>query len=229
MKFKKINDNQMIIEIPFEDLKKKEITFEDIQSHNTKGNSFMEEIMLEAADVLDFDLNMKAVIIEALPLLTSTLKIKVTTTDSNISFEEQVEFLIKNKLIPNGLTSEELKTKMLQAQKKALDNMPLPKPTSDKKTNTMYKFDNLDDVVDTCYKLNSFSKFKSALYKHEESYYLFIDLSKKSLDTTKISYILKDFGEEISSSKVSQAFLTEHGKTILKTKAVEKLSQVVDA
>ena len=86
-----------------------------------------------------------------------------------------------------------------------------------KKNHTIYKFDDFEAFCSFCSFAKNLNKIdiKSSLYLYNNTYYLSIINANKNL-----SSIISEFTKPVSYSKIFDAKLKEHGKVIIKSKAI---------
>ncbi len=254
MRFEKINENKLKIELSKEDLMERNIKLSDIAFGAENSRQVLHEIMAQAFEELDFEADNKPLVIEAVPTSGFSINIFITKIKDEQEFEESMtkvsnqgeknidglkllekfandfEQLI-NKSGPDTLgdlasgkaKNANNKTPQMQNQ----DNNKAKDKSILEKTEIIYKFDALDNVIHLSKAINSDYKGKSTLYKHDEKFYLLLNAKGyEKIDIVKLRLVLDEFGEFVSTHKVAQGFLNEHGTVIVKTDVFKKLEQV---
>jgi len=88
-------------------------------------------------------------------------------------------------------------------------------------TELVYAFADFEDVVSAVGRLPEFNQLRSSLYEFEEEYYLVMNRMGTGKKRLLAEAILDEYGEIVATTGV---FLSEHGKTIAKVKAVQTLN-----
>ena len=88
-------------------------------------------------------------------------------------------------------------------------------------TELVYAFADFEDVVSAVGRLPEFNQLRSSLYEFEEEYYLVLNRMGTGKKRLLAEAILDEYGEIVATTGV---FLSEHGKTIIKVKAVQTLN-----
>ncbi len=226
MKFIKINETKLKIEVTLEDLQDYDIKFMELSQGNEKIRELIHTLMLRALDEVDFSVDDKPLLIEAVPRSQYAIDIFVTKVDEDSSMAEHFGFLDEKikKLDPS--VTNRIKEKMKEVDKSEKEDRVVEKEESGV---LIYSFNDIDYAISACHQLDSIYKGKSALYKYNEIYYLYLDFSSnKNTKQSSLTYLLRDFGELTSKSAVSKAFLSEHGEVILKANVVKKLSSIMN-
>ncbi|MBP1759094.1 MAG: negative regulator of tic competence, sporulation and motility [Firmicutes bacterium] len=88
-------------------------------------------------------------------------------------------------------------------------------------TELVYVFADFEDVVSAVGRLPEFSQLRSSLYEFEKEYYLVLNRIGTGKKRLLAEAILDEYGEIVGTTGV---FLSEHGKEIISTKAVQTLN-----
>ncbi|HEY8910306.1 MAG TPA: adaptor protein MecA [Desulfosporosinus sp.] len=88
-------------------------------------------------------------------------------------------------------------------------------------TELVYAFADFEDVVSVVGRLPEFNQLRSSLYEFEEEYYLVLNRMGTGKKRLLTEAILDEYGEIVATTGV---FLSEHGKAIIKVKAVQTLN-----
>ena len=88
-------------------------------------------------------------------------------------------------------------------------------------TELVYAFADFEDVVSAVGRLPEFHQLRTSLYEFEEEYYLVLNRMGTGKKRLLAEAILDEYGEIVATTGV---FLSEHGKTIIKVKAVQTLN-----
>ncbi len=255
MRFEKINENKLKIELSKEDLMERNIKLSDIAFGAENSRQVLHEIMAQAFEELDFEADNKPLVIEAVPTSGFSINIFITKIKDEAEFDEsmsKVSLQEKNldglkllekfandfeQLISNVGTDSVDGMSNANGKPKANGNKEKQSSQNNKqdfkdknileKTEIIYKFDALDNVIDLSKAINNEYKGKSTLYKHDEKFYLLLNAKGyEKIDIVKLRLLLDEFGDFVSTHKVAQGFLNEHATIILKTDVFKKLERV---
>ncbi len=260
MRFEKINENKLKIELSREDLIERNIKLSDIAFGAENSRQVLHEIMVQAFEELDFEADNKPLVIGAVPTSGFSINIFITKIKDEAEFEENMTKVSQQgeknvdglkllekfandfeKLVGKAgfdgmnnsddfsnvdeISGAKTKSPIIKNQQKS-DNNAKEKSILEK-TEIIYKFDALDNVIDLAKAINTEYKGKSTLYKHDEKFYLFLNAKGyEKIDIVKLRLVLDEFGEFVSTHKVAQGFLNEHATVIVKTDVFKKLEQV---
>ena len=214
MKIEKISDTQIKFILSKDDLAGKNIKLEDLSGSNDKTKELFQDMLSKALEEYGFAIDDAPLLIEALPVAMDSIMIIVTKIDSEdkTSEDSQTSTL---PAIPND--THKYKRKSITVHRNdALDNSNV----------LIYSFTALDDVIDVCSKIYTYSFKASSLYKNDNKYYLFLQSRKKNNDSLEnSSFILNEYGNKQNSSALSKYWFIEHGETIIGEHAVEILAE----
>lgn len=242
MKFERINDDKIKIVVTVEDLKERGIKISDLSYGNKETGDLFQEIIQEAIFECEFDVEEKAVLVEAVPISFNTIEVFVTKLGSE-SVEEELQGRydllnkIKDKAINrnrgnqmgqfppeienllNGNGSKNQKSKNNEQKSKvAPQNI---------KREILVRFRDLDDVCNVAKILINYFKGEDKLLKFEDDYYLILHTSTNIIENMEVKTILnvlREFGEIVTD--LSPYFIEEHGKVILEKDVIKNLERV---
>ncbi len=216
MKFEKINNNKLKIELTTDDLVAENLQVTDLAYGNEKTRELFHKLMERAIREVDFTIDDKPLLVEAIPKSATLIELYITKIDENEQNNafNKLKETVQKKSSVDTTTEDVLQTNDIQ-----------PKETQKRSKIIFYSFNKLDDVIDATKAISDIFDGKSELYKTGETYLLFLN-SKKINDINKLLYILDDFGTYSGNDKVTKAFLTETAQKIIKKDAVQNLSQV---
>ncbi len=251
MRFEKINENKLKIELSREDLMERNIKLSDIAFGAENSRQVLHEIMAQAFEELDFEADNKPLVIEAVPTSGFSINIFITKIKDEAEFEENMSKVSQQgdknvdglKLLEKF--ANDFEKLISKSGMDALDDITGSNPKNNnksqptkqdnkvkeksilEKTEIIYKFDVLDNVIDLAKAINTDYKGKSTLYKHDEKFYLLLNAKGyEKIDIVKLRLVLDEFGEFVSTHKVAQGFLNEHGSVIVKSDVFKKLEKI---
>lgn len=314
MRFEKINENKVKIELTKDDLMQHNIKLTDIAFGTDISRKILHDIMIRAFDELEFEPDNLPLVIEAVPTSSFSINIFITKMRTEEEFEENVEKVAKQnernlqglnllekftndfeKMTKNVLGSniqnseekfeniysdsdgdlvdlvdelEELEQENFESweninvgkikrnksksniikknsnlsianERESIGNISKSNGNSKKNKNKnsnvlenieiIYKFENLDDVIDLSHIIFDLYKFKSKLYKYEDVYYTVFDIKTTTKEEiVKLRLVVDEFGNFVSTHKVAKGFLAEHGAIIVKSDIFKKLNKVAN-
>lgn len=203
MKVELINENKVKITLSFDELKKRKISFNDIQKNTNILLNLIEELDLDETFTIDD---------------TSNFMIE-TTSDNNKSI---IVTITKIEDMP------ELKKYSLLETKKGSKNLR----NSDinyKVNSNIYCFDSLDAILDMCNIAKQEKLFfgKNSLYKYNNLYYIiFSPYSTKNIKFLKTFVILSEYCKKYYSLDMFSTSIKEKSKLIIENNALQTLSKI---
>ncbi len=251
MRFEKINENKLKIELTKEDLIAHNIKISDIAFGSDNSRKLLHDIMAQAFEELDFEPDNLPLVIEAVPTSGFSINIFITKIQDENELEENLgkvakqneknidglsllekftnefEQAVKNKYGEKENTDNSKEKETIINNEMSNKNQLLQQKSILEKTDIIYKFSSLDDVIDLSHVLQECYSGKSVLYKHDDIFYLLLNAKGYDKpDVVKLRLTLDEFGDFVSTHKVAQGFLNEHGSVILKSDVFKKLGKV---
>lgn len=236
VKIERINSNQIKFTLTQDDLDERDIKLPELVFGSEKSQTLFKEIMTQAFNECDFDVENTPVMIEATPLLSQGIIIIVTKVTDDFDIEDGTN------LMPDTRTSERYKTRDLDFATR----------TSSNKNSYIYLFDSLDLV--SLASSNIVDKFEgeSILFKNQSKYLLAVSVTpseneepasdtptstiprrrrKRTIDNFSdnfgnIDVILSEYGLRQPSASLSEAHLKEHYEIIVKENAIKIMSNL---
>ena len=219
MKIEKVNNDRLKITLTISDLREQDIDIADLSFDTPKAHTFFDEILSRAFDEFGFEINDAPVIIEASPVSKDTLVIFISKVDRETvlnrlkAHTEKLEDVSKSLELTNG-------------------TMKLPAPAEGNKRKRrskseplIYSSSTLDNIENACLNLSGLFEGQSMLYSFKEMYYLVLGKNRiKGVSFAKIEAVLSEYMSKVKTSVLTLAYLDEHSKVILKTRAVEQMA-----
>lgn len=194
-------------------------TIDEIISNGIRTQEFMNEIfdMAEEELGMKFEKGRKAVRADVLPDHTLSL----TFSEHPINPDEMMGHI---KDIINGLLQSLPKNaKQLQAANKI--SSVKDSFTGDTKVIVLFLFENFDILIRFAKMLQLEAIGPNCLYKFEDAYFLMMDLTDmEEAEVKRLSAVADEYVTDIFAGAEKRAFIWEHGKVILKEKAIEQLN-----
>lgn len=194
-------------------------TIDEIISNGIRTQEFMNEIfdMAEEELGMTFEKGRKAVRADVLPDHTLSL-----TFSEHIPSPEELMGHIKD-IINDLLHSLPSKNGKLSEVGNKLNEI---KSTSqgNSKVVVLFLFERFDILIRFAKTLQLKQLGNNSLYKFEEGYFLMLDLTDmEEEDVKRLSSIADEYTTDIFAGAEKRAFIWEHGKAILKERAIEQL------
>lgn len=189
-------------------------TLDDIMSNGARTQEFMNYIFDLAEQKFDmkFDKGFKTV--RADFMSDHTLALTFTEQNNTAGMVEHLKDLV------NGLIQNIEKSKV----EKEEDQFSLPEGV---KIDVMLLFSDLDTITRFAKVAVLENMPRNALYKFEDTFFLFMDLSESSEEEVKrLSVIVDEYAQDIIVGAQKRAFVQEHGQVILKERAMEQLKEL---
>lgn len=226
MEFSRDANNTIRCVISEEEIEELGYTIDDIISNGARTQEFMNRIfdMAEQKFQTKFEMGIKAVRADILPNHTISL------TFSEHPATEGVVDHIKD--IVNGLLNTIPKQKWDEI-KAIKDNDTSYKPTVPEigeeavKIIVLFAFDNLDILMRYAKHVRMDNMPFNQLYKLDDIYFLMMDMTDcEEEEVKRLSALTDEFATDIFVGAEKRAFLYEHGKPIIKEKAIEQLQMI---
>ena len=225
MEFSRDGNNIIRCVISEEEIEELGYTLDDIISNGRRTQQFMNHIFDLAEQEFDtkFDLGIKSVRADILPDHTISL------TFSEQPGTEGVMDHIKD--IVNGLINSIPKQKLdeLKGISDKAESGFMEKVTGEKppKIVVLFAFEELDTLMRYAKQVILEEIPFNQLYKFDGVYFLMIDMTDcKEEDARMLSALTDEYAADIFVGAEKRAFIYEHGKEIIKEKAIEQLREV---
>lgn len=223
MEFSREGNNIIRCVISEEEIEELGYTIEDIISNGARTQQFMNQIFDLAEQEFDtkFDLGIKSVRADIMPDHTISL------TFSEHPGTEGVMDHIKD--IVNGLLNTIPKQKWDEIKAiKNKESKGLPEDLKEiPRIIVLFAFESLDVLMRYAKQVRVESIPFNQLYKLDGMYFLMMDMSESDEeDVKKLSALTDEFAADIFVGAEKRAFIYEHGKEILKERAIEQLREI---
>lgn len=225
MEFSREGNNIIRCVISEEEIEELGYTIDDIISNGRRTQQFMNQIFDLAEQEFDtkFELGIKSVRADILPDHTISL------TFSEQPGTEGVMDHLKD--IVNGLLGSVSKQKWEElASVSAKENNTIPKKSEDgpaPRIVVLFAFEELDTLMRYAKQVKVEELPLNQLYKFDGIYFLMVDMTDcKEEDVRKLSALTDEYAADIFVGAEKRAFIYEHGKAIIKEKAIEQLREI---
>ena len=206
-------------------------TVDEIISNGARTQEFMNRIfdMAEEEFQTKFDMGIKTVRADFLSDRTLSL-----TFSEHPTSEGMLEHI---KDIVNGLINsipqqkwDEIKAKKAAGLKESLAEKKKSDTSSKEeqlKIIVLFAFEEIDVLIRFAKQVPFAELTFNDLYKFENTYFLMMDLSQsEEEDVRKLSAVIDEYAQDIFVGTEKRAFIYEHGKPVIKEKAIEQLRRI---
>lgn len=244
MKIEKISDNQIRCTLTSDDLATREIKLSELAYGTEKAKDLFRDMMQQANYEFGFEADNIPLMIEAIPVTPDSIVLIITKVDDPEELDTRF-----SKFAPDQdgdadgsappqvagaddiidlfqkLCEAKLKGRTSQKETKA-SSTDDPEPRVD--LVRLFRFQHLDNVIQAARALNNFFQGYNSLYKNQKDTYELV-LHKSGCtpeEFNKVCNMLSEYGQGKAFSLAGEAYLTEHGKAILKDDALRQLANL---
>lgn len=225
MEFSREGNNIIRCVISEEEIEELGYTIDDIISNGRRTQQFMNQIFDLAEQEFDtkFELGIKSVRADILPDHTISL-----TFSEHPGTEGMMDHL---KDIVNGLLGSVSKQKLDELKSVSDREIPVGKDNSagekPPKIIVLFAFEELDILMRYAKQVTVEQIPFNQLYKFDGVYFLMMDMTDcKEDDARKLSALTDEYAADIFVGAEKRAFIYEHGKEIIKERAIEQLREI---
>lgn len=251
MKIEKINDNQIRCTLTKEDLENRKLKISELAYGTDKAKSLFRDMMQQAAYEFGFEANDIPLMIEAIPLSSESIILIITKVEDPEELDTRFakfapsggeESIQSDSPIPSKLDGADdildIFNKLKEAKKKSMEKKTAsPEQSVEKEEKTdksfnltrLYKFRDLDSVIQAAHILETVYDGKNSLYKDasKREYLLIISKSGHSPEEfNKICNILSEYGSNSKYVSTMRAYCEEHLDCIVSGTALQKLARL---
>lgn len=250
MKIEKINENQIRCTLTKEDLANRQLKISELAYGTDKAKSLFRDMMQQAAYEFGFEANDIPLMIEAIPLSSESIILIITKVEDPEELDTRFA-----KFAPSGGEEEapggspipsnpegaddilDLFNKLRDARKKASDKKAsVPAQSQQEQDQTpeqpinltrLYRFRDLDRVIQAAQILTSLYQGKNSLYRDpaQGEYLLIISKTDHSPEQfNKICNILSEYASNTKYVSSMDAYFAEHMVCIASDSALQKLA-----
>ena len=233
MKIERISENQIKFYLTSGDLTQRGMQLHELAYGSPKAQGLFREVMQRAFVECDFHTSTETpLIIEAIPTSPDSIMVIVTKVASIADMEARFGYPpILGQMHNNsaaGMDASKNYAQYIQdLLRQPLQNHPHPfaPPVNPAENSTVavFIFDNLDQVTAVSSHCAASYIGSNSLYKYQGKFYLVIDTQNGKL-TQHHQNILREYSHDFSYLDLSEAYLLEHGETIIPKNAMEILA-----
>lgn len=252
MKIEKLNDNQIRCTLTREDLASRELKLSELAYGSEKAKSLFREMMQQAAYEFGFEANDIPLMIEAIPLSADSIILIITKVEDPEELDTRFAKFAPDTQDSSSADSfsslklegaddilslfqklREAKKALSQKQKDSEETPAAVQPDSEQEPpldlTKMYGFELLDDVIRAAASLNGSYQGYNSLYKVPDTgeYRLVISKSQHTPEAfNRICNTISEYGYSLKYSAGAENYLSEHGKAIVLSEALQKLGTI---
>lgn len=254
MKIEKLNDNQIRCTLTREDLASRELKLSELAYGSEKAKSLFREMMQQAAYEFGFEANDIPLMIEAIPISADSIILIITKVEDPEELDTRfAKFAPDTQDTPSADSFSSLKLEgaddilslfqklreakqaLLQKQSDAEESSKTEKSHADAEAEPpldltkIYGFKSLDDVIRAAVSLKGSYQGYNSLYKIPDTgeFRLVISKSQHTPEAfNRVCNTISEYGYSLKYSAGAESYLSEHGKTIILTEALQKLETI---
>ena len=225
MKFSRDGKHTIRCVISEEEIEELGYTIDDLLSNGVRTQELMNYIFDKAEQELDtkFELGVKSVRADIMPDHTVSLTFSETPSTGDMMGH------IKD--IVNGLLNTLPKEKWDELKSIKEKDVSTKKEGGEDAKNlkiiVLFAFEEMDVLMRYAKQVKMENIPFNQLYKLEDAYFLLMDMTDaQEEDVRRLSVLTDEFATDIFVGAEKRAFIYEHGKEILKERAIEQLSMI---
>ena len=225
MEFSREGNNIIRCIITEEEIEELGYTIDDIVSNSRRTQQFMNHIfdMAEQEFNTKFDLGIKSVRADIMP--DHTISLTFSEQPGTEGVMDHIKDIVNGLLntIPKGKWDEikgikEKQSKSLKAKSEGEDSARII---------VLFAFEEMDTLLRYAKQVKLEQLPFNQLYKFEGVYFLLLDVSNSSeKDVRQLSSLTDEYAADVFVGAEKRAFIYEHGKEILKERAIEQLREI---
>lgn len=223
MKFKKINENKIMVSLSWKELASRNLDVKSLKSNSVAYQKFFWDMMERAQEELGFDVKGSQLMVETVPDTEGNLMITITKSGGEPDVQNGLERLF-SELFQSGLDA-------LNGLGGGLPENELPAPgeSKEKKERNCYdtfRFDDFEDLIGLAKSVQEGFKLVNKLYLFENAYYLVVKSGPRNQKMAdKLFDVAMEFNGHPLESALWLSLLEEQGKKIVATKAIQTLAE----
>ena len=249
MKIEKINDNKIKCTLTRSDLESRKIHLNELAYGSEKAKQLFQDMMQQAHNRFGFDSENSPLMIEAIPTSTDSITLIITKVDDPEEldtrfsrFSPSEEDAPAEAKQPSSADSIlDLFKKIRDAHKNSeeqttpADETPASAKADDKKAASeekkevqlvqAFSFTTLDHLISAAHGLQDFYHGTNSLFKESDEYILILHPTETTPERfNQVCNILTEYGTNRPCTTAYEAHLTEHGDTVIKNQALQRLA-----
>ena len=201
MRIEKINENQIRCILSNKDLADRQIKLSELAYGSEKARDLFRDMIEQANDEFGFEADDMPLMIEAMPLSGENIILQITKIENPEELEDGFIFPEIQGWKADDFSSQ----------------------------TEVFAFKSLDQIERVAYLLDGFYEGENDLYKNERLNQFFL-IIHKSMHTDeefhKVCNVISEYANRREKVAGKEAFLKEHGKLLVKGKALQMLGEI---
>ena len=247
MKLEKINDNQIKCILTSEDLAERSIRLNELAYGSEKAQELFRDMMQEAFREFGFTVDGAPLFVEAVPINMDTIVLIITKVDDPDELDTRFSKFTMPKNQGTDIKDAQGADDILDAihkiyeSKKKAGSMRVKSPKEasvepaaagdNEKVDFVkcFRFQDMDTVISAAANIAGFYSGENSLYRQDKTneYLLVIHKGDHTPeDFNRVVNILSEYGSLTKYRAAAEAYMSEHGRVILKSDAVRQLSEL---
>ena len=241
MKLERMNEQQIRCTLTSEDLKARKLKISELAYGTDKARSLFRDMMIKAADELDFEVEEEPLMIEATPINSECIILTVTKVEDpeelDTRFARFAPDLIEDKYdedisgtddmsLFQGI--EELAESMFGKGDQDVKPAP-PEVTENLNLTRLFSFDSMGDMISLAHVIASDYDGENSIYRDSRNNKYLLMIAQSGMDVmayNRICNIISEYGESEKNLLATQAHLDEHCELIIGGHGIQQLSQI---
>ena len=195
MKIEKINDNKIKVTLSTSELEERNLDFQSLRYNTPEAQTLFWDMMKQAENEHGFKTTNCQLFIEAASINNGQFIVTVTR--------------LQDKVLPPPIPKKKIPMPELRVKKKI----------SNDSENTIYKFNDFEEICNLILATNIPQNAESTLYEYKGAYFLILHSTKQ------MHLISAEFGEIVKDSVAAHGMLKEHGNKIIEKNAIKNISE----
>lgn len=220
MKIERIDDKTVKCFISNEELEEYDITYKDFVIRSDKAKELMEEIIGQAEEELGYQPPKYAFDLQIMMLPEQGMVLTFSEKNEENVGENLLECLNEMKQMMTEKQKEltqNTKKEIISKGQNKIDKKNLP-------TFAVFAFNNLNDIIRYAQALPKNLRIKSALYKLEETFYLYLDKGSASYPRYSRACVqAMEFAQLYTAEEGKLTYLKEHAECLIAEHAAKVL------
>ena len=236
MKLEKMNEQQIRCTLTSEDLKERRIKLSELAYGTDKAQSLFRDMMIQASNELDFEVNDEPLMIEAVPMSSDSMVLTITKVDDpdelDTRFARFAPDVLDDKLYDDDdellpmIPHEDIQSWLEKFSDTQNDKIDAPAPDA-KELVRLFSLPSIDECINVSRIIAPDYIGDNTLYKDNRTGRYLLLVSQSDMDIlnfNRICNIISEYGESEKNLLATSAYLEEHCEAIIKDDAIARLS-----
>jgi len=241
MKLERMNEQQIRCTLTSEDLKARKIKISELAYGTDKARSLFRDMMIKAADELDFEVEEEPLMIEATPVNSECIILTVTKVEDpeelDTRFARFAPDLIEDKYDEDMGGNDDLS--LFQGIEELADSLfkkgtgevkpDLPRDSENLNLSRLFSFDSIGDMISLAHVIASDYDGDNSVYRDDRNNKYLLLISQSGMDImayNRICNIISEYGESEKNLLATRAYLEEHCELVIGGNGIQQLSQI---